>query len=239
MKFDYIEHYKIDSENFDYFEKRPAGTEHDERRVRENIIRTISRSSNKILDVGSGSAWLAKHFTQNNKYVYSMDISIKNIKTALGLINNNYHNGLVADSFSLPFADNIFDTVVASEVIEHVISPENFLNELFRVVKPGGQLIISTPYKELLQYTLCIHCNKPTTLHAHIHSFDEKILKNLITKNLDFFEFKTFGNKALIYLRTHVLLKYFPYPLWNLIDIISNKFVKHPMHIVCEYRKKL
>jgi 2-polyprenyl-3-methyl-5-hydroxy-6-metoxy-1,4-benzoquinol methylase len=45
----------------------------------------------------------------------------------------------------LPFAANTFATVVAAEVIEHVFDTQAFLNELARVVKPGGWLALTTP----------------------------------------------------------------------------------------------
>ena len=67
-KFNYIEHYKIDAEEFDYFEERTGATEDDERRVREYILSRISEKDNTILDVGSGSAWVAKYF-ENKKHL--------------------------------------------------------------------------------------------------------------------------------------------------------------------------
>jgi hypothetical protein len=41
--FNYIEHYKKDAAEFDYFEERKGATAHDERRVREFIISTVER----------------------------------------------------------------------------------------------------------------------------------------------------------------------------------------------------
>jgi 2-polyprenyl-3-methyl-5-hydroxy-6-metoxy-1,4-benzoquinol methylase len=45
----------------------------------------------------------------------------------------------------LPFADASFATVVAAEVIEHVFDTQSAINELARVLKPGGWLAITTP----------------------------------------------------------------------------------------------
>jgi SAM-dependent methyltransferase len=47
----------------------------------------------------------------------------------------------------LPFADASFDVVVSFETIEHTADPAHFLDELWRVLRPGGPLIISTPNK--------------------------------------------------------------------------------------------
>lgn len=48
-------------------------------------------------------------------------------------------------SRSLPYNDNSVDLVVASEIFEHLISPLLFLEESFRVLKPDGLMLITTP----------------------------------------------------------------------------------------------
>jgi len=239
QKFDYINHYKIDAEEFDYFEERTGATEHDERRVHEYIISHVDKDNKSILDVGAGSAWVAKHFVTNEVTVTSLDISKANVDMAKKIITSNHHSQIVADSFKLPFKNNSYDIVIASEIIEHVIDPQEFVNELFRVVKGKGKLIITTPYKEKLRYYLCIHCNQKTPVHAHIHSFDENILTS-ICKNDDLLEinWKTFGNKFLIFLRTYVILKYFSFNLWKYVDRITNSLKNIPVHILVEYNKK-
>lgn len=45
-----------------------------------------------------------------------------------------------------PFDDNQFSEVLASQVIEHVKSPINFINELCRITKPHGKIVIITPH---------------------------------------------------------------------------------------------
>ncbi len=239
QKFDYIKHYKTDAEEFDYFEERPPATAHDERRVREYILSRIPKTAGKILDVGCGSAWLAGKFVPQGKVVVSLDIALANLKKAKAKIPDKNHLQVAADSFFLPFSDSSFDVVVASEIIEHVTSPEDFVKELFRVVKPGGKLIITTPYKEKIRYALCIHCNKKTPLNGHLHSFDENILLNFCTcPELAEKNWFVFGNKALIYFMTYVLLKYFPFPIWKIIDKTANLIWNKPVHILVEYKKQ-
>jgi len=237
--FNYIDHYKKDAVEFDYFEERKGATEHDERRVREFIISKVPKDVNSILDVGCGNGWAAKEFLSQGKKVSSLDISLTNPSKAKQLYQSQNHFGIVADSFHLPFNNESFDCVIASEIIEHVVYPVDFIKESLRVVKRGGHLIITTPYKEKLIYYLCIHCNQKTPANAHIHSFDEKKLDSLYSGNdLESFSFVTFGNKALIFLRTYVILQYFPLWLWKIKDRIANFFINRPVHIICIYNKK-
>ena len=52
---------------------------------------------------------------------------------------------VVCSATALPFPENDFDTVACTEVLEHVAEPLVALNEMRRVLKPGGYLILSTP----------------------------------------------------------------------------------------------
>lgn len=239
MDFNYKEHYQTDAKEFDYFEERFGATEHDERRLREFIISEIDFEFNSILDVGCGKAWVAEKFLKRGKKVISLDISKTNPKRALEKYPSTNHFGTVADSFKLPFTENSFDLIIASEIIEHVVNPEGFVNELFRTLKPGGKLLISTPYKEKLRYVLCIHCNKKTPLNAHLHSFDENILTSLCkSEKLTKTEVKIFGNKLLIFLRTYVFMKYLPFRFWKFLDRSANLIFNKPIHIIVKYSKK-
>jgi SAM-dependent methyltransferase len=49
---------------------------------------------------------------------------------------------------NMPFGDKTFDCVVAGEVIEHLDSPEAFLGEAWRVLRPGGTLVVTTPNRD-------------------------------------------------------------------------------------------
>ena len=237
--FNYIEHYKKDATDFNYFEERKGATAHDERRVREYIISKVSKSIGSILDVGCGRAWVADHFLPKDVNVFSLDISETNPAKAVKLYPSEKHFAIAADSFHLPFADGSFNCVIASEIIEHTVDPAKFIIELFRVVKKGGQLIITTPYKEKIIYYLCIHCNKKTPANAHLHSFDEKKLEELYAgDDLGEFTYNTFGNKLLIFLRTYSILQFFPFWFWKLKDKFVNIILNKPIHIICVYKKK-
>ncbi len=50
------------------------------------------------------------------------------------------------DAHRLPFADDSFDAVVSMEVLEHLHSPERVVDEVQRVLKPGGRLVLTTRF---------------------------------------------------------------------------------------------
>ena len=71
---------------------------------------------------------------------------------ALEAVSPNGHQRLAlytnADACRLPFADGSFDVVVSFETIEHVAGPELLLQEIVRVLKPGGVCICSSPNRD-------------------------------------------------------------------------------------------
>lgn len=238
--FDYAAHYQVDAEAFDYFAAHEqADARHENRRLREVIIRQVPPGVQNILDVGCGSAWVAGHFCPKGIVVYSMDISTVNPVKALELYPFKHHFGIVADVFALPFPEGTFDCIIASEIIEHVPDPRGFLLHLLKVLRPGGVLIVTTPYNEKITYTLCIHCNQPTPLNAHLHSFTAGKLKSMLPASpVTSAKTTTFCNKVLIRLQTHILLQYLPFTIWRLLDRITNKLWYKPNRLLLHVIKQ-
>jgi ubiquinone/menaquinone biosynthesis C-methylase UbiE/uncharacterized protein YbaR (Trm112 family) len=220
--FSYIEHYNKDAEFFNYFDKEPKIVAEERKRNRAFIQSKIPKDANLILDIGCGSAWVAKTFTVEKKYVVSLDVSETNPVKAYETYNNAYHAAVVADAKHLPFKNDSFDTIVAAEIIEHLTVPKIFIAEWLRVLKPGGSLIIETPFNEKIVYHLCVHCNCPTPANAHLHSFN----KESIQSHLPDVKFTTstfiFNNKWMNKLRLNYLLQWLPFSIWLKLDIVAN-----------------
>jgi SAM-dependent methyltransferase len=64
----------------------------------------------------------------------------------LATVHSSRHLDLFADAAALPFRNEVFDTVLCTEVLEHLPDPHRCLEELSRVLRPGGKLILSTPF---------------------------------------------------------------------------------------------
>jgi SAM-dependent methyltransferase len=55
---------------------------------------------------------------------------------------------LVADGHMLPFADETFDAVLVQAVLEHVLTPQTVVEEIYRVLRPGGLVYADTPFMQ-------------------------------------------------------------------------------------------
>jgi len=216
--FNYQEHYEKDALAFDYFADWHPVHKEENRRLHQQILGQIPASAQHVLDVGCGGAWLAKELVPAGKTVVSMDISTTNPIRAVELVASPRHFGLVADVFHLPIRPDSFDCIIASEIIEHVKDPELFLACLFNVLKPGGTLIVTTPFNEAIQQSLCIHCNQLTPHNAHIHSFTAEKIRSIAPKLAGELKTKTFNSKVLVNLQLHLLMRSFPFPLWKMAD---------------------
>ncbi|MBN8737263.1 MAG: class I SAM-dependent methyltransferase [Xanthomonadales bacterium] len=68
-----------------------------------------------------------------------------------GSIHNNVHVDVFCDlSQTLPFAAGTFDTLLSSDVIEHLPNPELAFSEMSRLLKPNGILLLNTPFLYML-----------------------------------------------------------------------------------------
>ena len=125
-----------------------------------------------VLDVACGSGYGAKLISKIARKVIGVDIDGKTIEYA----KKNYHAAnisyKVGSATEIPLGDNSVDTVISYETIEHIDDYNKFLTEVKRVLKPEGQLLISTPNED--EYT---HKNE-----FHIHEFRYKQIKGVINK---------------------------------------------------------
>lgn len=97
----------------------------------------------KVLDVGCGNGYVLLQYARNGAEVFGVDISPTAVKLseerfALAGFPGRFE---VIDGERLPFSDAMFDIVRSMGVLHHVSDPQPMVDEIYRVLKPGGQLI--------------------------------------------------------------------------------------------------
>ena len=101
------------------------------------------RSSGKrLLDIGCGCGYFLDVARDMGWAASGSDISSAAVKHAKDVLGLDVFCGKINDA---EYPDNIFDVVTMWDVIEHVDHPRAIINEINRILKPGGLLVIETP----------------------------------------------------------------------------------------------
>ncbi|MFC4243500.1 class I SAM-dependent methyltransferase [Gryllotalpicola reticulitermitis] len=102
----------------------------------ERVFRRYVPIGGRVLDVGSAdapsSAWMGALANKT-----SMDLDPRGLDLEAG--------DVVGSVTDIPFADQTFDVVSAFDVIEHVVDEHRALDEIYRLLKPGGYLLMAVP----------------------------------------------------------------------------------------------
>lgn len=105
------------------------------------LLQGVSKTS-KILDIATGKGYLVKELNlMGFKNVSAADIDLKNF----AFNKKQFSLKQVDANCKLPYKPNYFDVVISSETIEHLKNPRDFMGEVFRILKPGGVFILTTP----------------------------------------------------------------------------------------------
>jgi ubiquinone/menaquinone biosynthesis C-methylase UbiE len=108
--------------------------------VQRNVGHPIK--SDLILEIGSGISPVTQF---SDRVIYS-DLSY----TAMRYLRQQSKSGFyaVADGSNLPFKENLFSHVICSEVLEHIKKDADAMQEMARVMKKGGNLVITFPHRK-------------------------------------------------------------------------------------------
>ncbi len=109
-------------------------------KIFKDIVNGIG-SGLRILDVGCGDGVISEPLVKMGHFVAAVDLPT----VATSSHKCNVSSIMAGDAETLAFGNATFDLVIASEVLEHLWAPENFITEAYRTLKPRGYLIIETP----------------------------------------------------------------------------------------------
>jgi 2-polyprenyl-3-methyl-5-hydroxy-6-metoxy-1,4-benzoquinol methylase len=98
----------------------------------------------RVLDVGCGGGNLLLDLQKKGADVYGIETNPKSVE----ICKRKRLKILCGNLESINFPDEQFDTVIMSQLIEHLPSPKETLNEIHRLLKPGGKLYIYCPNAE-------------------------------------------------------------------------------------------
>ena len=131
--------------------------------LRQKKYLEIAGMGDSIVELGCG---LSPMLFNADEFAHKVgvDFSVETIKQAKELYKDVLY--VHSDVCFTPFANESFDVVVAGEVIEHMENPMMLLNEMRRICKTGGKIILSTPHLEFQD-------------PEHLWEFDEEDFKVL------------------------------------------------------------
>ncbi len=107
---------------------------------RQSVVLDLLKGTKgkRILDLGCGPGLFTSPLSKNNQIV-GIDLSLEMLRLARPDLKP-----VKGDGTSLPFQNGTFDLVMAIEMLQHLSDFRSLLEEILRVLRPGGELIISS-----------------------------------------------------------------------------------------------
>lgn len=169
------------------------------------------KQSTSVLDVGVGSA---PYWNLRKDLIWS----------GLDVETTPYSNFLIEKNKSWPIIDNSFDNVFCTQVIEHVEEPSFLVTEIWRVLRPGGLVILNAPF--IYPFHGMPEDNARYTTSQLNYLFQEfeviesgtigGVGSSLATIFLNFVNYQLSGNAF------GQIIKVFFFPFWLLLNFIAN-----------------
>lgn len=139
------------SEAVDYFSNHRLKLRFPWRLYHAPIVRALGDVLDKhpradVLNVGSGPFLELAELSDNGARISICDIDPRAIEVAKDLHGGKLARADVIEAGKpLPHADASYDVVVSMDVIEHVPTPQPWVDDLARVLRPGGTMFLTTP----------------------------------------------------------------------------------------------
>ena len=142
-----------------------------------------------VLDMGAGAGRHAFEVYRRGAHIIALDYSLADLKDCTGLFKameaageapeGTHWAAVNGDGTGLPFADDTFDYIICSEVMEHIPDDSAAAAELTRVLKPGGTLAVTVPtfLPERICWALSDEYHAPFVPGGHVRIFTETELK--------------------------------------------------------------
>ncbi len=157
--------------------------------LQKPLLAMLDKNTNKyILDVGCGNGYLANTLLTMGYNAYGTDASVMGIKIAREASPDRFFvQDLSTDKLPAELQDVPFDTIISTEVIEHLYDPAGFIDFCKQSLNGKGQIIITTPYHGYLKNLMLSVFNKwdkhmdPMWHGGHIKIWSRKTLSKALT----------------------------------------------------------
>jgi len=178
-------------------------------------LATLFRAD-RYLEIGAGNGATILTLLENYRELVGTELSAIRARELRNLFADYPQVGIVENNLEedpLPFPGDYFDTIAVTAVIEHLFDPITALRKLYRLLKPGGVVIVDTP--NIAKWTrriklafgyfpstasfneglLCYDCKTPTDLHdeGHLHYFTFRSLRKIALERVGFQSAEGFG----------------------------------------------
>ena len=139
------------------------------------------RRENRLLDIGFGAGTVLDAARAQDWEVFGLEVSSPAVEQARARGYKVFHGNLLEAGYP----DNYFDVITASEILEHLNSPENELREIARILRPGGLFWATTPSARGISYQLLGLNWSVLCPPGHLQLYSERGLNHML-KNAGF-----------------------------------------------------
>ncbi len=147
----------------------------------------VPLTGKRVLDVGCGNGYWTDRVRSRGAVVTGIDGSSQGIAYAREAYPGiRFEQMLATETLLADLCEEPFDAVMAVEVIEHIFDPRAFVVNCVRAIKPGGTLVLSTPYHGFWKNLALSLANKwdfhhhPLNAGGHIKFFSRASLGALL-----------------------------------------------------------
>lgn len=134
------------------------------------VMFLTNHKDGKLLDIGSGSGWFLENMQWLGWEVQGIDIDAVSAEKARKR-RVDVRVGIVEEA---RYPDNTFDAITMTHVVEHLYEPRITLQECFRILRPGGRIVIITPNVESAEHRRFERCWQPLEPPRHLNLFTLK-----------------------------------------------------------------
>lgn len=140
---------------------------------KQRVLELINESGGKILDIGCGPGVMISELLDKHYEYFGIDISNEMIEEAkIKFINPALTSKVhlrVADATYMDYPDGYFDGAIGMGLLEYFSIPQKLTEEINRVLKPGGFLIVTIPKKYQLDRFMVLLLTSLRIILAPLH----------------------------------------------------------------------